>query len=319
MRRGGVAGLALLLLAAAPATAQPEAHGQAEAPIVTAGGSLTEIVYALGAGARIVGVDATSSYPPAAAALPQIGYYRQLAAEGILSLGPGLLLASADAGPPATFDQLEGAGVAVTIVPEEPTAAGITDKIRLVGATIGLEAEAAAMADAVAADFAAVGAAVAAAVAAEDGTRPAIMFTIGFSNGAPLVAGSGSAADAILALAGADNPFHAIDGYKPASLEAIAAAAPDWVIVAAHAADAMGGIEAVAAQPALATTPAARDGRIIEMDTLYLLGLGPRTPFAIRDLAALIHPTWQDPGLPERPWMAATAAEGAHAGAEPAP
>lgn len=54
--------------------------------IVVAGGSLTELIYAMGAGKRVVGVDETTSYPPETAKLPHIGYWKQLSSEGILSL-----------------------------------------------------------------------------------------------------------------------------------------------------------------------------------------------------------------------------------------
>lgn len=54
--------------------------------IVVAGGSLTELIYAMGAGERVVGVDETTSYPPETAKLPHIGYWKQLSSEGILSL-----------------------------------------------------------------------------------------------------------------------------------------------------------------------------------------------------------------------------------------
>ena len=75
--------LAPLLAAAAPA---PER-------ILTLGGAVTETVFALGCGDRLVGTDLTSRYPQAAAALPKTGYLRALGAEGVLSLRPSLILA----------------------------------------------------------------------------------------------------------------------------------------------------------------------------------------------------------------------------------
>lgn len=59
----------------------------ADRPVV-AGGSLSELIYAMGVGNRVVGVDETTSYPPETAALPHIGYWKQLSSEGILSLHP---------------------------------------------------------------------------------------------------------------------------------------------------------------------------------------------------------------------------------------
>lgn len=299
--RGGAGVAAALLLGAA---GQPVGPAAAEPPgrIVVAGGALTEIVYALGLQERIVGVDATGLFPPAAASHPQIGYYRQLAAEGILSLAPDLLLASDDAGPPATLVQVEGAGVPVVVVDAPPGAAGVLAAIRRVGAALEAEPQADAMAEAVAADFAAVEAAVEAA-GARVAERPKLAFVMGFNNGAPMVAGAGSVADVVLDLAGAANAFAGIEGYKMASTEAVAASAPDWIVVAEHAVASMGGLEAIAALPAFAPVEAAAEGRIVAFDALYLIGMGPRTPFALRDLAARIHPDWPDPALPDRPWL----------------
>ena len=87
--------------------------------LVVAGGALTEIVAALGAGDRIVGVDDTSLHPPALVrSLPKIGYLRTLAAEGILSLDPSLVIATDQAGPPPVIGQLRAVGTKLLIVPE---------------------------------------------------------------------------------------------------------------------------------------------------------------------------------------------------------
>lgn len=74
--------------------------------IVVAGGSLTELIYAMGAGKRVVGVDETTSYPPETAKLPHIGYWKQLSSEGILSLRPDSVITWQDAGPQIVLDQL---------------------------------------------------------------------------------------------------------------------------------------------------------------------------------------------------------------------
>ena len=55
-------------------------------------------------------------------------------------------------------------------------------------------------------------------------------------------------------------------------------------------ADSLGGPDAVLALPELALTPAAQNHRLIAMDGLYLLGFGPRLPYAVHDLAAALHP-----------------------------
>ena len=94
---------------------------QAAERIVVAGGSLTELIYAIGAGNRVVGVDETTSYPPQTQALPHIGYWKQLSSEGILSLRPDSFITWQDAGPQLVFDQLRAQKVNVVTLPRVPS------------------------------------------------------------------------------------------------------------------------------------------------------------------------------------------------------
>lgn len=260
---------------------------QAEIPerIVVAGGGLTEIVFALGAGDRVVGVDQTSTHPPEAAGRPQIGYVRRLSPEGVLSLTPDLLIATHDAGPEVAFEQLRAAGVPIARAPHARTAEDIPDKIAFVGETIGKGSEA----QRLAAEFSAKLDAVRAKVARLDG-QPRVLFILSIQNGAPLVGGRDTTADEMIALAGGANAAAEVTGYKPMSREAILAAAPDAVLMMERQAARLGGLEQVLGRPEIALTPAGREGRGIVMDGMLLLGFGPRTPEAVATLARALHP-----------------------------
>ncbi len=83
--------------------------------IVTIGGSITEIVFALGAGKSVVAVDWSSSIPSKVKELPQVGYVRQLSSEGILSMSPTQILATTDMGPPKVIDQIKDVGIDIRI------------------------------------------------------------------------------------------------------------------------------------------------------------------------------------------------------------
>lgn len=279
------------LLAALPARAEPPQR------VVVAGGDLTEIVYALHAEDRIVGVDTTSLYPRAARERPSVGYLRQLAAEGILALSPDLVLTTVSAGPPAVLEQIRSAGTPVEMLPEAFTAEGVVAKI--VGVETALGVADPGLSQAVRADFATVAAAV-----VQVPSKPRVLFVLSITQGTPLGGGSGTAADGIIRLAGGTNAVGEVERYKPLSPEAVAAAAPEVVVIASHAVEPNGGLETIAALPVFAQTPAAKAGRIISMDSLYLLGFGPRTPQAARDLAAVLHPGWTPPALPDRAWSA---------------
>ena len=123
--------LTILLLAAAPAAA-------ARQRVVSVGGAVTETVYALGAGDRLVGADAGSTYPAEAKALPKIGSHRGLSAEGILSLDPDLLLVTDEAGPAAVLRQVRAAGVRVVELPNAHTLAGAAAKVRAAADALGM-------------------------------------------------------------------------------------------------------------------------------------------------------------------------------------
>ena len=77
--------------------------------VLSVGGSVTEIVYALGEGDRLVARDSTSSFPDSAVKLPDVGYMRALAPEGVLSVNPDLIIAEEGSGPQETIDVLREA------------------------------------------------------------------------------------------------------------------------------------------------------------------------------------------------------------------
>ncbi|MEM9725158.1 MAG: ABC transporter substrate-binding protein [Pseudomonadota bacterium] len=250
--------------------------------VVIAGGDLTEIAFALGAGDRIIAVDTTSSYPPAVGDLPKVGYMRRLAPEGLLSMAPDLVLAAAGSGPEATLDRLEQAGVDVRIGPDDRTLSVVSKKIRFVGEALGLEEEA----EALVADVEARLEQAIAEAAREDGPKVLFLMTSGRSG--LMSAGDGTSAEAIINLSGGRNALTGIDGFKPISAEAALAAQPDVLLVPSHAAVAMGGAETLLDRPELAATPAGRAKRIVVIDSLLLLGFGPRTPEAVKALATAL-------------------------------
>lgn len=272
MRRAGFATLLALLVTAAP--------GLAAERVVAAGGSITEVVYALGGEDRLIAVDATSQYPPAAEELPDVGYFRNLSAEPILALEPDLLLAVEGTGPAAALDQLRSAGLEVVVVSDESTPEGITAKIEQVATVLDLEPEGKALAADVERGFRELALKI-----ETTGDPPKVLFLLSVGRGAPLMAGKETAADAIIRLAGGENAMSAVEGYKPLSPEAAVAAAPDVILCMDHSLEALGGPEAVLALPEVALTPAGQNGRLISMEGLLLLGFGPRTPAAARDLA----------------------------------
>ncbi|WP_417515656.1 heme/hemin ABC transporter substrate-binding protein [Minwuia sp.] len=264
-----------------PATSADEPAGR----LLSLGGSVTEIVYALGAQDRLVGVDSTSFFPEAAQALPNVGYLRRLSAEPVLALTPDLIIAEADAGPPEALAQLRAAGVAIVSVPDEPDIGGVLAKIDHVAAALGLHEKGAELARRVSTRYAGVRERVARVAA-----RPKVMFVLSAGKGAPLVAGTGTSATAIIEMAGGQNPIDGFPDYRPMTPEAGINAQPDVILVTERTLKLLGGMDRVRDLPGIQGTPAARNSAIVAMDGLLLLGFGPRTPDAVWQLALRLHP-----------------------------
>ncbi|MDX1947055.1 MAG: ABC transporter substrate-binding protein [Pirellulaceae bacterium] len=253
--------------------------GRAAERVISLGGDVTEIVYGLGEGDAVVAVDLTSTYPEAAAKLPRVGYVRRLSAEGILALEPKLVIATADAGPPEVLDQLESAGVKVVRLPEPEGLASIREKIRLVADALGEQEKGAELIAKFDADYAA-----AQKVLESEGEIDAV-YVMARPDGALSVAGQGTAADTVLNEAGLRNATADHTGYKPVNAEALLAIDPDVIVTGTRTVEGAGGMEQFKANPAVSTTSAAQNDRILVFDEMYLLGLGPRAAQAVKELA----------------------------------
>jgi len=265
--------LALLLgvATALPATAADR--------VLSIGGSVTEIVYALGEGDRLIGRDTTSTWPEVANALPDVGYMRRLSPEGVLSLRPDLIIAEEGAGPPETVNLLETAAIPFIEIPDGYDRDAVLAKIEAVAEALDVPDRGAALATDVgeALDTAAAEAA--------SGPHPRVMFVMSVQGGRILAAGRNTAADGIIRLAGGENAVTAFEGYKPLTDEAVTRAAPEAILMMSRDGNVA---DDVLAHPAIRTTPAAETRALIRMDGLYLLGFGPRTADAVRDLSAAL-------------------------------
>jgi iron complex transport system substrate-binding protein len=255
--------------------------------ILSIGGDVTEILYALGAADRIVAVDTTSQFPPQALKEKRsVGYMRALSSEGCLSVGASLIFASERAGPPEVVKVLKATAIPYVAIPDQHSADGILAKVRLIAKAIGAEQQGEKVAEKVATDFADL---------AEQGarikTRLRALFVLGVQNGRVNVGGNDTSADAILKLAGADNVAAAVNGFRPLPDEAIVEMAPDVIIAMRRSSgtDAHD-LSQLFALKGVQSTPAGANKRIVMMDGLYLLGFGPRAPAAARDLMRTLYP-----------------------------
>lgn len=295
--RRGLMGVALagVTLAGAPlagvgGSVAVAADGPAKR-IVVAGGALTEIAYALGQSDKIVGVDTTSIYPSQALKeKAKIGYVRQLSPEGILSLQPDVMLLQEGGGPPEALTLVRQAGVRIVQANEAATEQGVLDRIATVGEVTQSTEGAAKLAQDVKTKFAAL-----AEKRKKIGKPTRVMFILSLQNGRPMVGGAGTSADGMIKLAGGENVASGFNGYKPMTDEAVIEAAPDVILMMSGGArqHSAGDLQKL---PALSTTPAVKNQRVLALDGLYLLGFGPRTPDAALEVFNTLYPELKTAG-----------------------
>ena len=277
--------LATLVIALFPAkaVANPVDEFPEDAKIISIGGTLTEIVYALGAGDRLIARDTTSTYPAEAQNLPDVGYMRNLSPEGILSLRPEAILLDQQSGPASTIEILENAGVPMVEVAEHFTREGINEKILKIGHALHKQEKAQQLIATVDEEFAKNDA-----LLKDLPHTKRILFVLTIQNGRLMAAGKNTAADGIIKLAGATNAIDGFNGYKLLTDEAIIGARPDLILLMAHSATNTT-VDDINKIPAIETTPAFKKRAIKQMDGLYLLGFGPRTPIAIREVIQTLY------------------------------
>jgi len=104
--------------------------------IVSLAPSLTEMLFALGAGARVAGVTSFCDYPPEAASRPVVGDLVTPNIERILSLKPDLVLISVEGNSPRTFASLEELGIPL-FVSNPRNIAGVYKSLRDIGMLLG--------------------------------------------------------------------------------------------------------------------------------------------------------------------------------------
>jgi iron complex transport system substrate-binding protein len=287
-----------ILPVAAADTVVREAGGRAvsitdNSRIVAIGGSITEILYGLGLERKIVAVDTTSLYPPRALKeKPNVGYMRALSPEGVLGLNPSLILALEGAGPKDAIAVLESARVPFVRVPESFSGDGILAKINLVATAAGSPQGGACLAAAVARDLDGL-----AKLRSHIATPKRVMFILSLANGRAMAAGRNTAADGIIRLAGGINAIDEFDGYKPLNDDAVIGSKPDAILAMQRAGATLDAAD-VFALPAFTLTPAAKSKAFTAMEGLYLLGFGPRTAAAARDVARWLYPDLPRDALP---------------------
>jgi len=256
--------------------------------IVTVSGDMTEIVFALGLGPNLVGVDLSSVYPEEAAALPKVGVEFVLVAEAVLAQTPTVVIGDQDARPLEAIEQIRQAGIPVVIFPRFMGLGAPAEKIRAVAEVLGVAEVGESLATQVQGE---IDAAIALAAGVTERPRAALVYVA--SADTALMLGPNSVMDGLFEAVGAEDvsPGAGADGYAPLSAEALAAGDPEVIVTGQRGLERyLSGIEGFLQLPGVAQTTAGRGQRILVYEDLFLLGLGPRTGQLLARLFADLHP-----------------------------
>lgn len=257
--------------------------------IVSLNGSTTEILFALGVGDKVVGCDASSSYPKGIKEkLPSVGYQYGLNAEGILSLNPTLVIGRDDVRPPQVVQQLRMAGVTVLLLNEPRSFETAKQRLLTIGKAVGWKKKAKELIDALDADIEKLEAKLA---SRKDQPKQKALFLYLRGTQTTLVLGTDTAPGAMFDIVGAENAAGNIKGNKPMTAEAVIAAQPDVYVLFTTGLESIGGVDGLLKLPGLAHTPAGQNKRVVALDGQYLSGFGPRCGRAALDLFQGIYET----------------------------
>ncbi|HBF78945.1 MAG TPA: ABC transporter substrate-binding protein [Streptomyces sp.] len=258
--------------------------------IVPLTGSLSEIVFTLGLGERVVARDITATFEQAEK-LPVVTRAHDVSAESVLSLRPTVVLADTTTGPTEAIDQIRDAGVPLVVVEPAKELADVGRRIDTVAAALGVTSSGDELKARTESRIEAVRKTI---PAREEGPAPRVAFLyLRGSASVYLLGGQESGASSLLEAAGAVDAGKASGlkkDFTAITAEALAKAAPDAILVMTKGLDSVGGVDGLVKIPGIAETPAGMDRRIVSVDDWVLLNYGPRTDRVLAELVEQLYP-----------------------------
>jgi len=226
--------------------------------LLSADAVVTEILMSLGAGDRLVAIDAASSMP-SGRELPRLGYHRGLAAEGMIALAPDLLIGSEQMGPPHVLDALDRAGVEVLVLPYPGDIDTLRRNVQTIADAVGV-----ASSDKVLAALSQR----ARGLQAHSLAGKTAAFLLRGEGGALRMAGTGTGGGGFIALTGADN-VASYRGYRAITAEGLLELAPDVLLLADT--EGRGSDDFLERYPVMRFSPAVRAGQLFTVDSNTLV------------------------------------------------
>lgn len=250
--------------------------------LVAIGGSISEVVVALGHEKSLLAVDASSVYPSSLRKLPKVGYWLKLSQEGILSLKPSIVVASEMSKPKEVLEGLKNFGVKTYFIDDKPTFASVKKKIKQVGEILHEEKKAEQVIQRLNTNVTQMEKE----IKQNKKSNKKVLFLFYRSDEKMMAVGNNSAASTLIELSGAKNAVD-FSNYRILAPEALAKLNPDIIIV--------GDIEGNEfdtnniKNKAILLTQAAKNKQIYRVDMLLASGFSTRFDSALEKFSCFIH------------------------------
>lgn len=242
-----------------------------EKRIVSLSGTLTEILYELGEGDNIVGVDITSTYPNKTQKLNQLGHISQLNMESLLGLKPTHVLLFEDEFNSQLKKLFKSANINYHLIKREFTVDGTKKTVKQVAKLFQKENEAITLNKQIENSSSNL---------IKLSTKPKVLFVYARGAGTLMVGGEGTPLEKMIELAGGINAGKGFQQYKPMTSEGVIKANPDVILMFDSGQQSLGKMS-VFELPGISQTNAGKNRKLITMDGQLLSGFGPRVGKAI--------------------------------------
>ncbi|SHO63909.1 iron complex transport system substrate-binding protein [Algoriphagus zhangzhouensis] len=278
-----------MLIALTMACTSPKKETSVEAPVdtqlkvITAGGTITEVMHSLNIGSWIIATDKTSTFPASMQDLPSIGYRNQIKAEGILSLGPELVLLEEGYLNAEVVQQLKSSGLEIKILHKPSSPEETKQLVTQIGEIFNLETEANQINVQIDNDLKSLEL-----YLSEVKSRPSAAFVMARGPETLFIAGEKTFAQSMFQLAGINSIATGFEEFVPLSPESLVSINPDYLVFFDSGIQSLGGKSGIAGIQGIKETKAFQSDQIISMDGHYLSGFGPRVGKAALELAKAV-------------------------------
>lgn len=276
--------LPLIILAVSACQAPTSQQSSMESrKIITAGGTITEVVHELGFGDQIIATDITSTYPASMQRLPSIGYRNQIKAEGILALGPDLVLIEEGYISEDVVNQLKAAQIEIHNFAKPVSVIGAKKLVTDLAAFFEVNEKGEEVNTAIEKDIKELNA-----YLASQGDNPTAIFVMARGPETVFIAGDKTFAKEMFDMVKIKTVATGFDEFAPLTPESLVSMNPEYLVFFESGIQSLGGKEGLTKIQGIDQTTAFKENQIVALDGQYLSGFGPRVGKAALELAKAV-------------------------------